>query len=109
MSKIIDSFFKTTEKPEMGRSGKVIYTLLGLIGTAFLITAYYTKNQLLHQIGASAGILGMVAVAAATRIRKIGWKEYMLIWLRRDIAIGYFCYAFGSRTQRHKAAARTLI
>ena len=29
----------------------------------------------------------MVAVAAATRIRKIGWKEYMLIWLRRDIAI----------------------
>lgn len=87
MSKIIDSFFKTTEKPEMGRSGKVIYTLLGLIGTAFLITAYYTKNQLLHQIGASAGILGIVAVAAATRIRKIGWKEYMLIWLRRDIAI----------------------
>ena len=43
MSKIIDSFFKTTEKPEMGRSGKVIYTLLGLIGTAFLITATIPK------------------------------------------------------------------
>lgn len=64
MSKIIDSFFKTTEKPEMGRSGKVIYTLLGLIGTAFLIQPITQKTNCCTRLVLQQGILGMVAVGS---------------------------------------------
>ena len=71
----------------MGKAAKTVYMLLGLMGAAFLVTAYYAENQLIHQMGATAGILGMVLVGAVCRVRQSGWKEYLLLWARRDIAI----------------------
>ncbi len=88
MSKLIDSFYKAAEKPEMSAISKAVYVLCGIAGALFLITAYYNpEHQLLHQIGATAGILGMVLIGAISRIRKNGWKEYLLLWSRRDLAI----------------------
>ena len=71
----------------MGKVGKAVYMLLGVMGAVCLVTAYYAKNQLPHQIGATVGILGMVLVSAVSRVRQKGWREYLLLWARRDIGI----------------------
>ncbi len=86
MSKLVDFLYRTPDRPQMGRLEKAAYLLLGGMGAAFLVTAYYAENQPLHQAGATAGILGMILIGALARIRKEGWRRYGMLWLRRDLA-----------------------
>nr|WP_325204764.1 hypothetical protein [uncultured Oscillibacter sp.] len=88
MSKIVDFLYRTPDRPRMGGFEKALYFLLGGMGAAFLFTAFYAENQRLHQIGATAGILGMILVGAFARVRRDGWRQYLLLGLRRDLAVG---------------------
>lgn len=82
----LDSLFRGAARPRMSRLETALYLLAGGVGAAFLITAYSARNQPLHQAGATAGILGMLAVGAFARIRRDGWRAYCRTWLRRDLA-----------------------
>lgn len=98
ISNITGFFYRTADKPPMSRLAKALYLFLGGAGAAFLVTAYNAKSQPVHQVGATAGILGMVLVGAAARVRKEGWRRYLRLWFRRDLAVavvwGVLLYAW---------------
>ena len=87
MSKLIDMMYQTNAKRKMSRTLRVIYLLLGVGAAAFLLTAYFSDNQPLHQIGTTVCLVAMSVINAVSDIRSIGLRTYMAGNFRRDFGI----------------------
>lgn len=89
MSKLLDFFYRKPEKREMKKAARIIYVLLGVGAAAFLMTAYFdVERTVLHQVGTTVCIFGMLGINAAASVRSMGWQRYLLdIRFRRDIGI----------------------
>lgn len=77
MSNFVKSLFKPPlRKRELSGKIRLLYVLLGLMAMVFLATAYWSEWQVLHQIGTSVGIYGMILLGLVTEIRSKGGKAY---------------------------------
>lgn len=87
MSKLVDMMYQTNAKRKMSPLLRVIYLLLGVGAAVFLLTAYFSDHQLLHQIGTTVCLVAMSAINAVCDIRSIGLHSYLVGNFRRDFGI----------------------
>ena len=52
-----------------------------------MVTSYWSSHQLLHQIGTTVALVGMIAVGAIATIRKGGFEEYRRTLLGQDVVV----------------------
>lgn len=87
MSKLIDMMYQTNPKRKMSPLLRVIYLLLGVGAAAFLLTAYFSDNQPLHQIGTTACLVAMSVINGVCDVRTNGLRTYLTGNFRRDFGI----------------------
>lgn len=102
MSKITPALFTSISRRDLPLRIVVWSKILGVTGAVILVTSLSSSHQLLHLIGASACIYGMIWLCAAYEIKRNGARKYahflmrdiwlslawaflMLIWLVTDI------------------------
>ena len=86
MSELQESLFSTVRRVEMPKKMQCIYKLFGIVGAIILMTAYFSSYQLLHLIGTSICIYGMIGLSAGYEIYKKGFQGYA-VHLMRDVGL----------------------
>lgn len=87
MSKLVEFLYKKPIKRELKGAARLVYILLGVLAALSLVTAYWSSHQLLHQIGTTAAIVGMLVVGGITECKKNGFAAYRKKTLPRDISV----------------------
>lgn len=87
-SKIVDSLFFSMKRPGLTGKAKSIYTLLGVAGAIILVTSMHSSQQLMHLIGSSVCVYGMIVWGAVCEIKTLTKKKYISSGgVIRDIAV----------------------
>ena len=77
LSNFVKSLFKPPlRRRELSGKSRLFYVFLGLLAAISLATAYWSTRQVLHQIGTSVGIYGMILLGAIGEIRSSNLNAY---------------------------------
>ena len=102
MSKLTASLFSTIDRKDLPLKIDLSSKAMGILGAIILVTSVSSAHQILHLVGASLCVYGMIWLCAIYEIRTKGlpayarylsrdicfslaWALLMLIWLVTDI------------------------
>lgn len=86
MSNLQKSLFSSMDRSGLPQKVLMLYKCLGVIGAVILVTSYFSDHQLLHLIGSSVCIYGMIWLCAGYEIKTKGFRTYAM-YLARDISL----------------------
>lgn len=102
MSKLITTLFSTIDRKNLPLKVVLWSKGLGIMGAVILVTSLSSSHQILHLIGSTLCVYGMIWLCAIYEIKHTGFQSYarffirdvcfsmawaflMLIWLVTDI------------------------
>lgn len=82
MSKLIPVLFSTIDRKNLPLRIALWSKGLGIIGAAILVTSLSSSHQILHLIGATLCVYGMIWLCAIYEIKRVGFQVYARLFVR---------------------------